>query len=73
MRSLSDDISRHVVIDRVDEVYQACVDVVLTGSGNLVCVWRDNGSVTLEQEGLRIKTTGDCLRPDGRSRRAPYY
>ena len=41
IRSISDDNSRHVLIDRDDDIYQAYVNVALTNSGKLVCVWRE--------------------------------
>ena len=44
MKSLANDTSRHVLIDRDDDVYQAYVDVALTTSGNLVCVWRETAA-----------------------------
>ena len=44
MRSISDKVRQHVVIDRDDDVYQAYVDVALTNSGKLVCVWRETAA-----------------------------
>ena len=44
IRSISDDNSRHVLIDRDDDIYQAYVDVALTNSGKLVCVWRETAA-----------------------------
>ena len=43
-RSISDEAARHVVIDRDDDIYQAYVDVALTRSGKLVCVWRETAA-----------------------------
>ena len=44
MRSIDHDASRHVLIDRDDDVYQAYVDVALTTSGKLICVWRETAA-----------------------------
>ena len=44
IRSISDDASRHVLIDKDDNIYQAYADIALANSGKLICVWRETAT-----------------------------